>query len=163
MYLKILESWDGEDWSKFFLALPELSKEQRVEVMEILSKEKKEDIELYFPRLKQLWIINWIWPYWFTNSFRNYITWLFSFFRYEWHDLFSAIGWTEEDRKETDKGMLKYTTFSIQEKTAERIDEGNGFIIWYNLFICVPFKYLVAFSFYGLVRVFGRFWSFRYT
>lgn len=162
MYIKKIEKWCDKEWGKFFSYFPLLSSEERLEVKQILTLPEKSWIEANFERLEELWILNGIWPFWFPNKLREFITWLFPYFRYEHHDLAGCIWGTEADRKESDKGMLKYTTLSIQEKTIERIATWNSLLIWYNLFISVPFKYFVAFVFYILVRIFGRFGSFNY-
>lgn len=160
MYLSKLKYWDIDTWNRKLKSFW-FSKEEKYEIKQILTVSTKWWVQSWFKRLQELSFINGIWPSWFTSHMRDFITWLFPYFRSEFHDIWYWIGWGEEDKKMFDKGMLKYSIISIQEKTRDRLDEWSPLIIWYDFFVCVPFKYFVCWLFYFLVRIFWI-WSFDY-
>jgi hypothetical protein len=106
--------------------------------------------------------LNGIWPFWFPMNIRAFITWICPYFRYEWHDLMGAIWGSEYDRKTSDLGMVKYSFISILNDIIIAIDSRCSLRIFYKCLISLTIRSTIVIVFYILVRIFGRFWSFRY-
>lgn len=163
MYLaKRIGYWKEKEWEDFFSQFPavmyfnEITNEKEI-VKKILTSKTKQEIEANFEKLKKIGIINGIGPSWFPHPVRSIITWLFPYFRYEWHDLDGAIGGTEEDRKRGDQKMLEYSQKSIVEDMAEAIKKGNPIWILYKCIFSNITRNIIAVTFYFLVRIFGKY------
>lgn len=167
MYLKkYIWNWNNHDWDSFFSQFPHLFLYDDYHLIEteikIILRGNKEEIEANFDYLEELWILNGIWPFWFPMNVRALITWICPYFRYEWHDLMWAIWGTEYDRKTSDLGMIKYSFMSILSDIIIAIDSRNTLKILYKCFFSLVIRSSIVTMFYILVRIFGRFWSFRY-
>ncbi len=150
MYIKQLEKWNNADWYKFFNYLPFWIREYREdEIKIILTYNSKEDIEAQFSRLKQILLLNGVWPSWFTQKMRDIITWFFPYIRWEWHDIMFAIGGTYKDFCNANWWLLKYSFYSL-------------FKWWINDIIMSPLSITIIILFYLLVMTFGIF-SFRWN
>ncbi len=166
MYIKKLKNWRNEDWELFFKQYPNLEPHQKREVKQILCMKNKDIIEEHFWVLEFYGIINWIGPGWLSRFFRKIITFLFRWVKYEWHDIGYAIWWNEQDRKNTDKGLWKYS-FEWVEKSFWKIWEMKlwnlELIIFSVLYVFfVPLRLVIAGFCYFMVRIFWRYGAFRY-
>lgn len=161
MYIKKLESWTSLEWNKFFTQFPLLLEEEKEEVKYILKQDKRY-IESSFEKLWDMGVINGIGAFWFPVSLRATITWICPYFRWEWHDLMWAIWGTEEERKKSDVGMLKYSFISISSDIIISIESGNIIKILHKCLFSNIIRTTITVIFYILVRIFGRFGSFRY-
>lgn len=163
MYISKIEKWDWEDWQQFFAQYKNLTKDNRIEIMDILTRSDKKEIEYSFPRLIDLWLINWIWPWWFISSIRKFISWLFNWVRYEWHDIMYAIWWNEQDRHNADYWLFKYSVMSIE----QIIEQARFLLSPFSLifiYIALYIQLSIAFLCYMMVVLFWWItWSFRYV
>lgn len=161
MYIKRIESWWEKNWSAYFdYTWMNYTKQERKEIVGILTQDKKEDVERGFPRLRELGIINWIWPSFFIRSIRNLLSWFFRWVKEEWHDIMYWIGWTEAERLDTDFWLFKYSYLSTRGFVVEgriRLNPILSLLLYPIAFIQILFALLCTI----IVVVFGRF-NFRY-
>ena len=150
MYIKQLEKWNDSDWNMFFFSLPFWMREYREdEIRIILTSNSKQEIEAQFPRLKNILLINGVWPSWFTQKMRDMITWFFPYIRFEWHDIMFSIWWTYKDFCNANWGLLKYSIISL-------------FMGGFNDVIMSPLSIAIIILFYLLVMTFWMY-SFRWN
>lgn len=165
MYLKkYIWNWNNHDWDAFFSQFPSLVLTEEIvkEDIKIILRGEKEMIEANFDYLEELWILNGIWPFWFPMNIRAFITWICPYFRYEWHDLWYSVANNSEERKDFDLWMVKYSFMSILNDIVIAIDSRNTFKIIYKCFFSLVIRSSIVTMFYILVRIFGRFGSYRY-
>jgi len=121
-------------------------------------KQNKTFIEANFDTLKSIWIINWIGPAYLSKKIIRFITKIFDWVKYEWHDIFYFLWWTENDRIKADIWLLKYSLISLNNK----IDYLNNiklnilikiFFIIFKLIIRLYYNLIIYFSFF-MVRIF---------
>lgn len=139
MYIKRLETWTSLEWESYFKQYNIIDDNIKLKIKQILCW-NKEYIEDNFEFLQEVWIINWIWPWYIGSFFRNLLTKSFKYVRYEWHDIEYWIFGTEKDRKRSDDWLLKY---SLQEENLN-----------------IPQIMFIYFCYYS-VRIWGK-WSFSY-
>ena len=108
MYIKKLEAWNLTNWENFFI-VNKINKAYQWVVKEVLTSETKKELEEGFYLLKEVLIINWVWPWYLPWLARKILTKLFKNVKSEYHDIMSSIGWTEEDRKKADLWLLYYS------------------------------------------------------
>lgn len=161
MYLDILYTWTWKDWEDFFSQFPSLTKHQKWQVKQILTLNTKSWVESHFDYLEKIGILNWIWPWYFMKTFRKFISYMFRWVKYEWHDIMYAIGWKERDRLDADYGLLKYSVISIREFIIKSRMTFNP-ISMILVYLASVLQFTTAFFCYIMVVLFGRFWSFRY-
>ena len=160
MYIEKLISWTSLDWNEFFSQF-ELSENEKMDVKIILTLPNKEEIESHFPRLEMLGIINWIWPWFLMKGTRKFISWLFQWVKYQWHDIMYAIWWIEMERLEVDYWLLKYSYLSVVLFLAQsRARLSPMFMI--VIYMVSIMQLSVALFCFIMVITFGRFGSFRY-
>ncbi len=166
MYIKKLQNWTQKDWDLFFKQYPKICKDSQKEIKNILTLEKKEDIEKHFFILEAHGIINGIGPWWLGRFFRRINTFLFKWVRYEWHDIMYAIWGAEEDRKKADYGLWKYSLECVYNSFLEiwKLQIGNIELIILSIIyiLFVPFRVLIAGFCYIMVRIFGKYGAFRF-
>lgn len=165
MYLNKLKSWDDKRWALFFEWFPYLSEEEKMEVKQILTLESKEWIDACKDRLFELWIVNWIWPYWLPRIVRSWITWVFPYMDWFWHDIGYLLADTPWDRLDSDLWFLKYSKISVSAQLALVFTECKTSIdMFYFWYICTTYypKIITAYIFFILLRIFW-FKSVKYT
>jgi len=127
------------------------------EVYSILTQ-NKDFIEANFDRLKELWIINWIGPSYFSKNIIKIITNLLDWVKYEWHDIFYFVGWDKEDKLNADIWLLKYSLIWLSKKIKD-LEKINLNIILYPIRYILVSLILLYYSFiiynsFILVRIF---------
>lgn len=165
MYINRLQDWTKKDWREFTLWL-ELWESESLKMIQTLTLPKKEWIEANFDTLKALGVINWIWPSYLRSSTIYLISKFFKGVRYEWHDIEYGIGWSEEDRKKADKGLLKYSKKTIKDniRKAKEVEFGliGNFLFLSGTYLATALQYWFVYFCYLAVVAFWRF-AFRYT
>ena len=160
MYIERLNSWGKSDWRDFFSQY-HLNPKDEKRVRKILSSLRKEEIESNFWNLIELWILNGIWPWYLMKWTRKFISWLFRWVKYEWHDIMYAIWWNERDRLDADYWLLKYSYLSVRIFIIKSRMALNP-LLFLLLYPIALIQILLALFCYIMVMCFGRFWSFRY-
>lgn len=155
MYLQeYIGTWTSLEWNKFFTYWKHLTDEDKQKIKVIL-KWDKQAIEESFHILKDMWLLNGIWPSWFPPIIRIVLTWLFPYFRWEWHDLMYSIWGTAKDRHKSDLWALKYTLISITNDVEKAIDEGKTLKLIYKSSLSLVIRAFISLTFYLLLRLFG--------
>ena len=131
--------------------------------------EIKDFSEIDFRLFQKVGIINAVWPSYILRfgkwvwRLSNFIFWLVN---YKIHDINYFIGGTEEDKKESDDGLLKYGWLSIVEFFKKLNLWNNIFfaaflVVFYTLICSIyvillsPAAFLLFFA-YFCVRAFGK-------
>lgn len=160
MYITKLENWDRSDWKAFYRVFPWLDEDDKFQVKQILTLPMKISIENSFEFLKNLWVINGIWPWYLWACFRAIISKIFKWVRYEWHDIMYAIGGDSNDRYMADKWLLKYSKETIRDNI-DKVHEMDGnplseIFILLAVYIASILQYWIVLVCYSMVRIFGK-------
>ena len=139
MYIKKLKHWDESDWQCMFDNW-DIEFTNRSEIKQILTLPSKISIENNFNRLKELWVINWIWANWMWKLCIKIITFLFPWVRYEWHDINYLLWGTDDDKIKCDYWLFKYSLLTIW----------NNFNLLSNIEIIFLFKELFMLIYFPL-------------
>lgn len=156
MYIKSLKNWSEDKWARK-LAPFCLTEDEYSLVKQILTLPQKHAIEWHFDTLKRLWIINWLGPWWIPWFVRAFLSWLFPFIQWEWHDIMIWLAESDEDVFKADRWLLKYSHISITEKSLERFYDKSIIVITLDIWICKPLKNIIWFFMYLWVRLGSRF------
>lgn len=155
MYIKKLESWDDEKWSKYFKNFS-IEEHDQPFIRQILTM-SKEGIESNFEHLKVYWIINWIWPSYFPAFLINFITWLLPFVKFEWHDIMVWLAENELEIINADIGIKKYSQISVAETSLVRLVKMKPLLSIYDTLLASPIKWLIVYFLYVLVRAWSKY------